>query len=78
MMKRIPRIRLNEEVIANRAEALGMTVYASDLPNAYMIRSDEEVLITTRASGYLRMKQEALPILMEELANIQEDLNRKR
>ena len=78
MMKRIPRIRLDEEVIANRAEALGMIAYASDLPNTYMIRSEGEILITTRDNGYLRIDTEDLQALREELANIEEDLNRQR
>ena len=78
MMKRIPRIRLDEEVIANRAEALEMIVYASDLPNTYLIRSEGEILITTRDNGYLRIDAEDLQALREELANIEEDLNRQR
>ena len=78
MMKRIPRIRLDEEAIANRAETLEMIVYASDLPNTYLIRSEGEILITTRDHGYLRIDAENLPAFREELANIEEDLNRQR
>lgn len=78
MMKRIPRIRLDEEAIANRAEALEMIVYASALPNTYLIRSEGEILITTRDHGYLRIDAENLPSFREELANIEEDLNRQR
>lgn len=78
MMKRIPRIRLDEEAIANRAEALEMIVYASDLPNTYLIRSEGEILITTRDNGYLRIDAENLPAFREELANIEEDLSRQR
>ena len=78
MMKRIPRIRLDEEAIANRAEALEMIVYASDLPNTYLVRSEGEILITTRDHGYLRIDAENLPAFREELANIEEELNRQR
>lgn len=71
---KIPRLRLLIEQIANRAEAQGLTVYASSLPAAYLIRADEEVLVVTHRKGYLRIKKEHIQPLIEELANIQEDM----
>ena len=71
---RIPRLRLRIEQLANCAEAQGLTVYASSLPAAYLIRADEEVLVITHKKGYLRIKKEHIQPLIEELANIQEDM----
>ena len=75
---KIPRIKLDTEVIANRAEAIpGAKVYASDLPSAYLIRHDEEVIIITRHKGYLSLNAEDIPSLIEELANTLEDIKRR-
>lgn len=74
----IPRFKLDTEVIANRAEAIpGAMVYASDLPSAYIIRQDAEALIITRRNGYLRLRAEDIPSLIEELANTLEDIRRR-
>ena len=73
---KIPKIKLNREQIARSAEALGAVVYASSLPGAYLIRDDEEVIIITHSNGYLRLRKANIEDLIEELANIQEDMNR--
>lgn len=75
---KIPKIKLDTEVIANRAEAIpDAMVYASDLPSAYLIRHDEEVLIVTRRNGYLMLDAEDISSLIEELANTLEDIRRR-
>lgn len=77
-MEIIPKIHIDTEAIASRAEAIpGAMVYASDLPSAYLIRHDEEVLIITRRNGYLRLDAEDIPSLIEELANTLEDTRRR-
>lgn len=73
---KIPKIKLNREQIARNAEAIGAVVYASSLPRAYLIRDDEEVIIITHNNGYLRLREADIDNLIEELANIQEDMKR--
>ena len=75
-INKIPKLLLNREQIARHAEALGAMVYASSLPRAYLIRDDEEVIIITQRNGYLRLRKADIENLIDELANIQEDMNR--
>lgn len=74
--KHIARQLLDVEAIARRAEAIpGVMVYASYLPEAYLIRlTNEEVLVVTGRNGYLRLRAKDIRPLIEELENILEDM----
>lgn len=78
--KHIARQLLDVEAIARHAEAIpGVMVYASYLPEAYLIRlTNEEALIVTGRDGYLRVKAKDIKPLIEELDNILEDMKKIR
>lgn len=78
-MKRSTEIykqHLDIEALARKAETIpGAMVYASDLPEAYIVRlTNEEALIMTGRNGHLRIKAKHIRSLIEELENILEDM----
>ena len=75
----IPKIRLDIEQIATRAETMPHAfVYDSTLRSTYLMRRQNEILIITGNKGYLRIKKDDVPALVEELQNIKEDMEGHR
>lgn len=74
-LNKVPRLDLCMFNIANRAEGIpGAVVIDSDLPDAIMVRADDEIMIITGKRGYLRLTKGEVNILIEELSNIKDDI----
>lgn len=71
----IPRLHLNIEQIAMKAERLPEAfVYDSAIRGAYLMRRQDTILVITENKGYIEIKKDDVPALVEELQNIVDDM----
>ena len=52
--------------------------FASAIRGMTQIIDNEEAAIVTTRNGYLRIKSQDIPILIEELANLHEEIERRK
>lgn len=73
----IPRLRLNIEQIAMKAERLPEAfVYDSAIRGAYLMRRQDTILVITENKGYIEIRKDDVPALVEELLDIVDDIER--
>ncbi len=77
-MAELPRLELDTDGIATKAGTAGCYCFESGIPRTAICANGENVLIVTGSRGYLAVSHESLPLLIEELAGLRDDLGRIR
>lgn len=77
-MTALPELVLDTDGIAMKATTAGCYCFESGIPRTAICANGENVLIVTGSRGYLAVSHESLPLLIEELAGLRDDLGRIR
>lgn len=72
----LPRLSLAQDEIAMKAESGGCYCFQSEIPKTVFCVNGDNTLIVTRSLGYLAVAHEDLPMLVEELRDLLDDLGR--
>lgn len=76
--RRIPRLKLDVGWLMTRADAnKDLVSYESENKSWGFVTCQDEALLITRKAGYLRIKEEEIGLLIDELAWIKEEIERR-
>lgn len=79
MLKKIPRLKLETELLLAQADRKNfLYTYSSDLRGVGYVTDGEEILVITTKGGYLRIGTKEMKTMLEELNCVIEDNERFR